>query len=177
MMSCSELERIVWHKNIRNYGVDWTKQAWLPLYPWTGLYCCPVPLQVRYLFVLTHAHIHLNENVGDVIRVACVLLCAIILISIFFLGELCLYQRPKEIKCKAKLGQQNLTVCRKEIRSWHPTTLNIVSEDLKWSHFPHRSLAETQKYLFVQILQGKKTHSPLVTYPKIFSTQIFWKTN
>lgn len=80
----------------------------------------------KYLFVLLHAHIHFNEDVGDVIRLACVLHCAVLLlIFIFLLRVLCLCQRPKEIKCKAKLGPQNLTVSSQEIRRWHSTTLNI----------------------------------------------------
>lgn len=71
----------------------------------------------KYLFVLLHAHVHFNEDVSDVIRLACVLHCAVILlIFIFLLRVLCLCQRPKEIKCKAKLGPQNLTVSSQEIR-------------------------------------------------------------
>lgn len=80
----------------------------------------------KYLFVLLHTHTYFNEAVSDVIRLACVLHCAVILlISIFLLRVLCLCQRPKEIKCKAKLGPQNLTLSSQEIRRWHSTTPNI----------------------------------------------------
>lgn len=106
----------------------------------------------KYLFVLLHAHIHFNEDVSDVIRLACVLHCAVILlIFIFFLRVLCLRQRPKEIKCKAKLGPQNLTVSSQEIRRWLSTTLNIKCQRT-WRGGsvspPHRNIVETQKFLF-----------------------------
>lgn len=92
-------------------GVDKTSIAFFisPKYDYIAAACL---CKQKYLFVWLHAHIYFNEDINDVIRLACVLHCAFILfISIFLLRVLCLGQRPKEIKCKAKLVPQTFTVC------------------------------------------------------------------
>lgn len=127
-LSFAKFDWITWHKIVSKElqcGMDKVSIAFF-ISPEYDSFVAAGLCKQKYLFVLLHAHIYFNEDVSDVIRLACVLHCAVILlISIFLLRVLCLCQRPKEIKYKAKLVPQHLAVNSQEIRRWQSTTLNI----------------------------------------------------
>lgn len=128
MISFAKFDRTTWHKIVTKgsqCGMDKVSMAFFISLEYDSIATAGLCKQ-KYLFVLLHAHTYFNEAASDVMRLACVLHCAVtLLISVFLLRVLCLCQRPEEIKCKAKLGPQSLTLSSQEIRRWHSTTPNI----------------------------------------------------